>query len=114
MLRPCVLAVCLVVGVVASATAQQTINSCQVLPSDNIWNTPVDSLPVLSNSTAMVTTIGASRGFHADFGSGTWNGAPIGIPFVIVSAAQTRYPATFLYGDESDPGPYGVPLTAPI
>lgn len=94
--------------------AQQTIGDCPVLPANNIWNTPVDTLPVLDNSTSMVTTIGASRGFHADFGSGTWNGGPIGIPFVTVSGSQTKYPATFLYRDESDPGPYAVPLDAPI
>ena len=79
------------------AYAQQTIGNCSVLPADNIWNTPVDTLPVLANSSSMVTTIGASRGFHADFGAGMWDGGPIGIPFVTVTGAQTKYPATFLY-----------------
>jgi hypothetical protein len=104
------------IGLVCAGDAygQQTIGSCSVLPANNIWNTPVDTLPVLSNSGSMVTTIGASRGFHADFGAGTWNGGPIGIPFVTVTGTQTKYPATFLYWDESDPGPYAVPLNAPI
>jgi hypothetical protein len=31
-----------------------------------------------------------------------------------VPGTQTKYPATFLYDDESDPGPYAVPLNAPI
>ncbi len=96
------------------AHAQQTIGQCSVLPANNIWNTPVDTLPVLSNSASMVNTIGASTGFHADFGSGTWNGGPIGIPFVTVPGSQAKYPATFLYDDESDTGPYAVPLNAPI
>jgi hypothetical protein len=74
----------------------------------------VDTLPVLSNSSTLVNTIGAARGFHADFGSGTWNGGPIGIPFVAVSGVQPRYPASFLYATESDPGPYAIPLDAPI
>jgi hypothetical protein len=99
----------------ASVTyAQRTIGGCPVLPGNNIWNTAVDALPVLPNSASMVTTIGENAGFHADFGSGTWDGGPIGIPFIAVSAAQTAYPATFLYWDESDPGPYAVPLNAPI
>jgi hypothetical protein len=51
---------------------------------------------------------------HADFGSGFWNGGPIGIPFVTVAGSQTKYPASFTYADESDPGPYPVPLNAPI
>lgn len=98
----------------APASAQQMIGGCPVLPADNIWNTPVDTLPLLANSATMVNTIGASRGFHADFGAGMWDGGPIGIPFVTVPGTQTKYPASFLYDDESDPGPYAVPLTAPI
>jgi hypothetical protein len=107
----------LVVFGLASAGAgysQQTIGTCTVLPADNIWNTPVDTLPVLANSASMVTTIGAGTGFHADFGAGLWDGGPIGIPFVTVSATQPKYPATFYYADESDRGPYAVPLNAPI
>src|SRR5262245_17277710 len=107
-----VFAVALLAG--SPAVAQQSIGQCPVLPANNIWNTPVDTLPVLSNSSSMLNTIGASTGFHADFGSGTWNGGPIGIPFVTVPGSQTKYPATFLYSDESDAGPYAVPLNAPI
>jgi hypothetical protein len=96
-------------------SAQGTVSpTCSVLPVDNIWNTPVDTLPVAANSATYVTTIGASTGMHADFGSGLWNGGPIGIPFIRVAGTQAKYPATFLYADESDPGPYAVPLNAPI
>ena len=96
------------------AYAQHSIGGCSILPANNIWNTPVDTLPVLPNSASMVTTIGANTGFHADFGAGTWDGGPIGIPFVLVPGTQTAYPATFLYASESDAGPYRVPLNAPI
>jgi len=91
-----------------------TVGTCSVLPANNIWNTPVDTLPVSSNSAAYVSTIGASAHAHADFGSGTWNGGPIGIPWIQVTGTQTKYPVTFDYADESDPGPYAVPLNAPI
>ena len=90
------------------------IGTCDVLPPDNIWNTPVDQLPVASNSATLVATIGSGTSLKADFGAGLWNGGPIGIPFVTVPGTQTKYPATFLYWDESDPGPYAVPLNAPI
>jgi len=50
---------------------------------------------------------------HQDFGT-TYGGAPNGIPYVIVSAAQTKVPVTFDYADESDAGPYPVPSNAPI
>jgi hypothetical protein len=114
MTRATALGVLLGFALAGNVHGQQVIGSCSVLPADNIWNAPVDTLPVLSNSSSMVTTIGATRGFHADFGSGIWDGGPIGIPFVTVSGSQTKYPASFLYNDESDPGPYAVPLNAPI
>lgn len=85
-----------------------------MFPANHIWNTAVDTLPVSANSVTYVTTIGASTGLHPDFGSGLWNGGPIGIPFITVPGTQTKYPATFTYADESDPGPYAIPLSAPI
>ena len=94
--------------------AQASIGGCPVLPANNIWNTPVNTLPVAANSATLVNTIGSGKYVHADFGSGTWNGGPIGIPFITVPGTQAKYPATFLYDDESDPGPYAVPLNAPI
>ena len=90
------------------------IGTCSVLPADNIWNTPVETLPVAALSAAYVSTIGLTSPTHADFGSGTWDGGPIGIPWVQVAGSQTKYPVTFQYADESDPGPYAVPLSAPI
>ena len=33
---------------------------CEVFPADNIWNTPVDTLPLDSNSAAYVATIGTN------------------------------------------------------
>ena len=102
-------------GLAASVNGQTpTVGKCTVLPADNIWNTPIDQLPVSPNSSIYVNTIGAATGVHADFGSGLWDGGPIGIPFVTVPGTQTKYPATFIYADESDPGPYAVPLNAPI
>lgn len=74
----------------------------------------MDQLPVAPSTSTYVNTIGAATGVHADFGSGLWDGGPIGIPFITVPGTQTKYPASFTYADESDPGPYAVPLTAPI
>ena len=91
-----------------------TIGNCTVFPADNIWNTRIDQLPVHSSSSTWVGTIGSGAPLHPDFGSGTFNGGTIGIPFVTVPGTQTQYPATFLYQDESDTGPYPIPLNAPI
>src|SRR6266853_3086487 len=92
----------------------QTIGSCPVFPSNNVWNTPVDTLPVHQKSAAYVNSIGASSPGHADFGAGLYQGAPIGIPFITVPGSQTKVPVPFQSSDESDPGPYPVPANAPI
>jgi hypothetical protein len=90
------------------------ISGCNVFPSDNVWNTPVDGLPVHTRSGDWVNTIGASRTFHADFGSGLWDGGPIGIPFIVVPQGQAKVNVSFEYDDESDAGPYPIPANAPI
>jgi len=47
--------------------------------------------------------------------SGTvWEGARIGIPYVVVPARSPRSPISFSYADESDPGPYPIPPGAPV
>ena len=105
----------LILCAVSTAVAQSpTIGNCTVFPADNIWNTPVDQLPVSSSSSAWVTTIGSTKTLHADFGSGLYDGAPIGIPFITVPGTQAKYPVSFTYASESDPGPYAIPLNAPI
>jgi hypothetical protein len=103
------------IGLASLAAGQApVIGNCTVFPADNIWNTRIDQLPVSPSSATWVSTIGPSSPMHPDFGSGTYNGEPIGIPYVAVPGTQTKYPATFTYQSESDPGPYAVPLTAPI
>jgi hypothetical protein len=97
-----------------TALAGATLGGCPVLPADSVWNTPVNTLPVDSRSSSYITTIGNSTGLHPDFGSGLWDGGPIGIPYTIVPGTQARVPVSFDYADESDPGPYPVPADAPI
>jgi len=104
----------LAILIAGQGRAQPAIGNCPVFPANNVWNAPINQLPVAANSAALVSTIGASVTLHADFGSGLWDGGPIGIPFITVSGTQTKYPATFQYASESDPGPYAIPLTAPI
>jgi hypothetical protein len=98
--------------VVPSAFPQ--IAGCPVLPPNNIWNTPVDRLPVDANSSAYVATIGHDAPLHPDVGSGLYQGAPIGIPFIVVPGTQPLVRVSFQYADESDPGPYPIPPGAPI
>ena len=90
-----------------------TLGGCAMFPADNPWNTPVDALPVHRNSAAYVAAISAEgdRYLHPDFGSNPG----YGIPYEIVPATQPQVPIRFVdYGDESDPGPYPVPLDARV
>jgi len=102
---------CLAVVIPAAA---QTIGSCPVFAANNVWNARIDTLPVHPKSSAYVNSIGPTSTSHADFGSGLWQGAPIGIPFVTVPGSQPKVPVSFLYASESDPGPYPIPPTVPI
>lgn len=87
--------------------------SCPLFPADNIWQARIDQLPVDPNSAAYVATIGAAAGLHADFGSGIFDGGPLGISF-ITTAGASPVAVTFAVADESDPGPYPIPPDAPI
>lgn len=97
------------------------IGGCPVFPADNIWNVPIDKMPVDPRSQQYVASIGAQKGLHPDFGSGSIDGVPIGIPFVVVPMKEPKVAINFRrFGDEepasdeSDPGPYPIPRTAPI
>lgn len=82
-------------------------------PDDNPWNEDISARPIDSNSAALIQSIGADDGLHPDFGT-FWDGHPIGIPYVVVSGTQPKVPVSFYYDDESDRGPYPIPLNPPI
>ncbi len=85
----------------------------QVFPASDPWNTRIDGAAVDPSSATLITSIGRTDHLHMDFGA-DWDGGPFGIPYVVVGAGQPRFPVTFGYADESDPGPYPVPPDAPI
>jgi hypothetical protein len=87
---------------------------CPILPASNAFNQRVDRLPVASNSATLVASIGADATAKADFGSGLYDGGPIGIPYTVVRGTQRRVPVSFEYADESDGTRYPIPRGAPI
>lgn len=93
---------------------------CPLFPPDNIWNVPIDNLPVHPLSDSYIAAINQGEedvNLHPDFGSGIWppeDGGPIGIPFVVVPADQPGVPVSFNYDEESDPGLYPIPIDPPI
>ena len=86
----------------------------RIFPPDNPWNQDISNSPVDPNSANLIASIGVDAVLHPDFGT-VWNGAPNGIPYVVVAGTQPLIPVSFRsFGGESDPGPYPVPRSAPI
>ncbi len=92
-----------------------TLAGCPVFPASNVWNQPVNTLPVAANSAQLIASIGLTASVHADFGSGLYDGQSIGIPYVVVNGKTTpKSRVKFDYADESDKGPYPIPSNVPI
>jgi hypothetical protein len=101
-------------GASAQALRLPAAPRCPVFPASNPWNQRVDRLPVAADSDAIVASIGLDDHVHADFGSGLWEGGPIGIPITVVRKTQRKVGVRFEYAEESDRGPYPIPRNVKI
>jgi hypothetical protein len=101
-------------GASAHALRLPAAPRCPIFPATNAWNQRVDNLPVASDSAQLISSIGLAVGLHPDFGSGLWDGGPIGIPFDVVSNRTPRSRVSFEYSDESDHVRYPIPKTVHI
>lgn len=86
------------------------LGNCPVFPFDNVWNTPIDTLPKDSRSNAYLDSIGPGGKVHPDFGSGL----NYGVPYTTIDPKTRRVPVAFDYADDSDLGRYPIPPDAPI
>jgi hypothetical protein len=93
----------------AEALRHPAAPRCPVFPASSPWNQRVDRLPVAADSDAVVRSIGVEDHVHADFGSGLWDGGPIGIPVTIVGRKTPRSRVSFEYASESDRAAYPIP-----
>jgi len=101
--------VALLTGSTAHALRLPAARHCPIFPASNAWNQRVDRLPVAADSAQLIASIGLDAPVHADFGSGKWDGGPIGIPFDVVSKKTHRSHVSFEYADESNRVPYPIP-----
>src|SRR5260370_37668048 len=114
------LGVCVLVAATAvratpvAAAPLPTAPGCPMFPADSVWHADVSKLPVDPNSATYVASAGATSPVHADFGSGTWAGGPVGIPYNVVPGTQPAVGVSFDYASEGDPGPYPIPANALI
>jgi hypothetical protein len=79
--------------------------ACRVLPASNVWNKPVDALPVLPGSDALIRSIGLGDPLHPDFSKQ----GRYGIPINIVRRTTPRRAVRFTYASESDRVRYPIP-----
>ena len=94
----------------AAVPPAPTLAGCPMLPSTNVWNKPVDRLPVAANSSRMIAAIGATARLHPDFS----DEGGYGIPFNIVGTSTPRSTVDFYYPDESDRVGYPIPAAPKI
>jgi len=101
-------------------TQPSDVANIPIFPADNPWRQDISTAQVDAYS-SQILSVYTNTGVKADFGSGLYEGRIIGIPFTVVCGSQQKIPITFRgnsyddnYGNESDPGPYPIPLNAPI
>jgi hypothetical protein len=104
----------LVAAGAAGAARLPAAPHCPIFPATNPWHQRVDRLPVAASSKTLISSIGAGGHLHPDFGSGLWEGRPIGIPVTVVGSTTPRSAVSFDYADESDRGPYPIPADVQI
>jgi hypothetical protein len=76
---------------------------CDIFPADNVWNTPITTLPVNTHSAQWVAAIGSGGDLHPDFGpSYGAQPVPYGIPITVVSGRHKKVTVHFTYSSESD------------
>lgn len=100
-------------GVAAQSPSHDDLRGVQIFPQDDPWNRDVSKEPIDPNSARLIASIGVGKPLHPDFGS-VYNGAPMGIPYVVIPAGQPKVKVEFEYKDESDARPYPIPPDAPI
>src|SRR5687768_11737690 len=78
-----------------------------IFPANNPLNTDISQAPIDPYNTQIIAAL-STYSCKADFGAGLWEGAPIGIPYVVVCGNQTKYTVDWRgneydddYGDES-------------
>src|SRR3954453_5663644 len=82
------------------------------LPTEAAWNQDVSKAPRDPRSSAYIAYINTHDGdhLHPDFGSPR----AYGFPYAVVGAGERQLPVHYTaYGDESDPGPFPSPKSAP-
>src|SRR3989442_12313925 len=96
-------------GSPADASAMPEAPDCPIYPSDDVWHSNVQQMPVHPMSSAWIANMGGpTRLLHPDFGG------PYGYQLQVTSNATPTTRLSFQDADESDDGPYPFTASTPI
>ena len=89
---------------------------CAIFPADNAWNQDISRAPVHPNNDVYLAHMSPGANVHLDLGV---TEEYYGIPYAVVGAQQPLVPIAYGtdgadYSDESDPGPFPIPLDVHI
>src|ERR1035437_4224766 len=83
-----------------TGVGQSVIGGCQVFPANNVWNRPIDELPVDMHSAEYMAAVGSGVRVFVD----------PSIPINVVGPELAPQPLVKItYAEESDPGPVPIP-----
>jgi len=84
--------------------ADAILSTLETFPPDNPWNLAIDSWPVAPNSKAMIEMIGPEKPLRGN----------TDMSFILVPPNQKKVNVKLtVYAEESDKGPYPVPINTP-
>lgn len=90
-----------------------TFGGCAVFPPTYAFNTPIDSLPVRPESSAVISRTN-NTGNSTKLQFAFWSNPLSGMHPIFVPATQPLVPIIYdRYPQSSDPGPFPIPLNAP-
>jgi len=86
-----------------STSSAPQIAGCPILPTDHLFNTPIDTLPVHPNSAAFISTIG-TRNIHLDMGTETDQSSDeyYGIPYNVVRGNSLTWSEVRFHSEDPD------------
>ena len=89
--------------------------NCPAFPANNVWNTPITTLPVDANSATWLASMSSATTYlHPDYGPSGDPHAPYGIPWTVVRKNTVFTRVTFQYASESNRRPYPLTASTPI
>jgi hypothetical protein len=89
--------------------------NCPAFPADNVWNTPITTLPLDVNSATWLASMSSATTYlHPDYGPSGNPRAPYGIPWTVVRKNTVFTHVTFDYASESNRRPYPLTASTPI